>query len=100
MATTVGWISTNSVGRPRMVGLLYANSLGLHDMTGNVWEWVWDWFGTYNPQPSTDPVGAPSGDSRVLRGGSWNYTAAQARSVFRNNAFPGWRQNGFRVARP
>ena len=88
-----------------MVGLLPANSLelGLRDMTGNVWEWVWDWFGTYIDEQLPDPVGAPSGSNRVDRGGGWTSNANIARSVFRGNgADPNsrWSNYGFRVARP
>jgi len=47
------------------------NPWGLHDIHGNVFEWVWDWFGLYPNEAETDPAGASSGAFRLLRGGSW-----------------------------
>ena len=53
------------------VGKKIANALGLHDMSGNVWEWCFDWYGNIEAGDGTDPQGAASGTSRVIRGGSW-----------------------------
>jgi len=82
----VAWTWENSefggIRSPRMVGLLDANGLGLHDMSGNVLEWVQDWYDAYPGTPQYDPVGAASGlFVRVLRGGSWGGGASHARSV-------------------
>jgi formylglycine-generating enzyme required for sulfatase activity len=69
-------------------------------MLGNVWEWTWDWYGTY-PGTVTDPLGASTGSGRVLRGGGWVNSAGSARAAFRVNRDPGYRDNtlGFRLAR-
>jgi formylglycine-generating enzyme required for sulfatase activity len=57
--------STTAVGR------FAPNTWGLYDMHGNIWEWCWDWYGDYSSNLQTDPMGAASGTSRVVRGGSW-----------------------------
>ncbi|WP_367391671.1 formylglycine-generating enzyme family protein [Lewinella sp. LCG006] len=79
------------------------NSLGLHDMSGNVWEWCWDWFASdyYKNSPRNNPQGPTSGSNRVLRGGSWNFSPAYVRCTSRGDNSPGFRLSliGFRLAR-
>jgi formylglycine-generating enzyme required for sulfatase activity len=71
----VAWYYDNSSSRTWDVGLKDPNELGTFDMSGNVWEWCWDIWGTYPSGNQSNPTGPASGSSRVLRGGSW-YTDA------------------------
>ncbi len=100
---TIAWYSSNSGGQTHAVGSKAANSLGLYDMSGNVFEWVNDWYdgSYYSVSPSTNPLGPVSGSLRVLRGGSWNYDTSYVRLSFRGYLTPGYTYDhiGFRVAR-
>ena len=91
-----------NVGKATEVGSYPANPWGLHDMHGNVWEWVEDCGNESYDGAPTDGSAWTSGDyCRVLRGGSWYFDQGSLRSASRYNRFPGLRLNifGFRVAR-
>jgi formylglycine-generating enzyme len=84
------------------VGYFAANGYGLYDMAGNVFEWCWDWHGSYSSGSQSDPRGPVSGSHRVLRGGSWSAYAFHCRSGFRNRLTPDYwnNPNGFRAVLP
>jgi len=84
----VTWYYGNSDSKTHTVGGKDPNGLGIYDMSGNVYEWVSDWYGSYSSSAQTNPKGADGGSYRVLRGGSWYYDAEGCRVSFRDYINP------------
>jgi formylglycine-generating enzyme required for sulfatase activity len=95
------WWCGNADRDPHPAGGRKPNAFGLHDMNGNVWELVQDWFGLYPSSPQTDPSGPAAGSFRTIRGGGFASDAFYCRSAYRD----GWPADavsssiGFRLAR-
>ena len=97
------WYSANSNNQTHEVKKKQPNGYGLYDMSGNVWEWCWDWYSSSTPTGGQDPTGAASGNDRVARGGGWYYVAGGAARAYRGWNIPGYRDHilGLRlVSRP
>jgi formylglycine-generating enzyme required for sulfatase activity len=100
-AEEVAWFYNNCEGSTHPVGKKMPNGFGLYDLSGNAFEWCWDWFG---PDPSgtrTDPRGPDSGEQRAIRGGSFLGSYWTVRACSRSCDYPGSTEYnvGFRLAR-
>ncbi len=87
----VAWYDGNSGSKTHPVATKSPNELGIYDMSGNVWEWCQDRYGSYSSSSQTNPVGPSSGSERVVRGGSWYDFAGGCRSAFRSGYTPDFR---------
>jgi formylglycine-generating enzyme required for sulfatase activity len=95
----IGWYCGNAGVSTHPIKRKAPNAGGLYDMSGNVWEWCWDWYSA--PGVIGDPTGPATGSQRVIRGGSWYYFARDCRSAARAPYWPNSKDDivGFRVAR-
>ena len=100
----VAWYRDNSDSKTHEIGKKQSNSLGLYDMSGNVYEWCWDWYdGSGYPSGTEDPAGPDTGSNRVVRGGGWYGYASYCAVSYRGSSspYPYYRFNnvGFRLVR-
>jgi len=97
----VAWYISNSGNMTHEVGLKLPNALGIHDMSGNVYEWCSDRYGNYSSSAQTNPYNSTAGSGRVCRGGSWDYYASVARVANRSGNWPTSTDStlGFRITR-
>ncbi len=86
------WFDENSGGKPRPTAQKQPNPWGLYDMYGNVWEWCNDFYKVdyYQESPEENPKGPRTGETKVVRGGAWKFSADSCRSGYRYNEDPGY----------
>lgn len=97
---SVGWYFQNAGSTTHPVGTRHPNGIGIHDMSGSLWEWCSDRFGKYPAEEQTDPKGPPTGENGIVRGGAWRWFAVCAQCTYRRDMLPNFNASGigFRVA--
>ena len=99
----VAWTAENALNRIKQVRRKRPNAWGMYDMSGLVWEWIWDWYQPdyYAHSPKSNPLGPTTGKKRVIRGGSVSSDATKSAVWYRSSAPPKGKDSflGFRIAR-
>jgi len=97
----VAWYADNSADRVQLCAQKKPNAFGLYDMSGNVFEWCWDYWGAYGKEALDNPTGAKSGAYRIIRGGSWQSDATQCVTTYRGGSAAQEKSKdiGFRIVR-
>jgi formylglycine-generating enzyme len=99
----VGWYNSIALSVSQAVGGKLPNALGLYDMSGNVWEYTWDWVGTYTnaaPYTDADSRGPATGTNRIVRGGSHSNSTLQMKTSFRPGGAQPWATSNNQAFRP
>jgi len=99
--SNVSWFSANANMKTNQIGKKDPNELGIYDLSGNVSEWVHDFYGNYSSEEETNPLGSISGSKRSFRRGCWGCYMRDSRASSRSGFNPDSSDSGlgFRIAR-